>query len=280
LPENLNIGAALQAATSHLRPVSESARLDAEILLARALDVERSYLYGHPEDCLDDAARRRFEVLIERRGDGVPLAYIMGEKEFWSMMLMVTPDTLVPRPETELLVQQALDRISLQDPMQILDLGTGSGAIALAIAKERPHCRVIATDSSADAIAVARQNARQLELGNVEFLQGNWTAAIRNEIFDLVLSNPPYVCSDDAALNDLGHEPRQALVSGADGLDDIRVLSADCGQLLSDGAELLLEHGAGQQQAVAQILAENGWIGIRHYNDLAGLPRVTSARRM
>ena len=276
----LRIASALTDATERLRPVSDSARLDAEILLSRALNVERSYLFGHPADTIDDAARSRFEDLLGRRGDGVPLSYITGEKEFWSLPLMVTPDTLVPRPETELLVQQALNRIALESSGRIVDLGTGSGAIALAIAKERPNCTIVGTDISGPAIAVARQNARQLEISNVEFRLGNWTSPVAGDAFDLIVCNPPYIRSNDPALDSLAHEPQSALVSGTDGLNDVRILADAASAILAPGGELLLEHGADQQTAVAQILLDSGWASIRCCNDLGGRPRVTAAARV
>lgn len=274
-----NIREALSKATATLAAVSESARLDAELLLARAIDMPRSFLFAHPDDELDEAAVARLAATVARRLDGEPLAYICGEKEFWSMGLMVTPATLVPRPDTEVLVEQALGQIPRRAEYRILDLGTGSGAIALAIARERPLCDIVATDQSRDALAVARQNARQLGLPNIEFREGSWGEPVRGEVFDLVVSNPPYIAADDPALEALRHEPRKALASGADGLDAIRVIVADSRSLLSTDGMLLLEHGATQAKAVADLLAASSWQEIRCVPDYAGLPRVTLARR-
>lgn len=279
LNEYVPIGALLEQAVERLGRASDSPRLDAEILLGRAIDAPRSYLIAHPEDVLDPAAVARFEAAVRRRAAGEPIAYIEGVKEFWSMRLMVTADTLVPRPETETLVEQALARIPRKTAFRILDLGTGSGAIALALAKERPLCEITATDVSAAALAVARENARQQDVDNVRFLAGDWERPVRGETFDLVVSNPPYVRADDPALARLRHEPRSALAAGPEGLDAIRRI-ADAGRaLVVAGGSLLLEHGAEQEAAVAGLLDAAGWREIRCYGDLAGLPRVTSAIR-
>ena len=191
---------------------------------------------------------------------------------------MVTPATLVPRPETELLVDLALREIPRSAEWNILDLGTGSGAIALAIAKERMLCRVTATDISEGALAVARQNARQLDLPDIEFLAGDWTQPVRSRKFDVIVSNPPYVRATDKALETLAAEPRTALVAGNDGLDAIRILARDCGSLLSGNGVFLVEHGADQESEVAALLERHGWSDIRCQADYAGLPRVTIAR--
>lgn len=268
----------LADAARRLGALSDCARLDAELLLARALDVPRSYLIAHPEDCPDAAAQARFAAALEERERGVPLAYIVGEKEFWSLSLMVSRATLVPRPDTELLVEKALAVVPRNAVSSLLDLGTGSGAIALAIARERPLANITATDSSAAALAVAAQNARQLDTGNVSFVAGNWTAPVAGQRFDVIVSNPPYIRADDPALAALSHEPVNALVSGADGLDAVRQLARQCASVLANGGTLLLEHGADQRSAVASILSAAGWIDIRCFTDLAGLPRVTRAK--
>lgn len=279
MTEDLRIDAALAAAARQLDTVSESPRLDAELLLCGVIDMPRSYLFTHPEDTLDPLARERFDAVLSRRLDGEPMAYITGTREFWSIPLMVTPATLVPRPETELLVDLALREIPRRVECRVLDLGTGSGAIAVAIARERPLCHVTATDISADALAIAAQNARQLELPNVTFLEGDWTTPVRDRTFDVIVSNPPYVCAGDAALRALHREPQAALVAGDDGLDAIRILARDCAPLLAENGVLLLEHGAAQQSGVADLLARHGWSTCTCHTDHAGLPRVTSARR-
>ncbi len=275
----MRLDAAIAEAAARLDGVSESPRLDAEILLCRTIDMPRSYLFAHPEDTLDELTHSRFEAVLARRESGEPMAYIMGTKEFWSHELAVTPATLVPRPETEVLVNLALCEIPRDAEWQVLDLGTGSGAIAIAIAGERPLCEVTAVDISDAALAVANENARLLAPGNVTCVQGNWTEPVRDRQFHLIVSNPPYVRAGDSALELLGYEPRSALVAGEDGLDAIRVLAADCADLLVDGGALMIEHGADQADDVAAILADRGWTEIACHRDLAGLSRVTVARR-
>ena len=275
----MRLDAAIADATDRLRDVSDSPRLDAEILLCRTINMPRAYLFAHPEDTLDELTIDRFEDVLGRREAGVPMAYIMGIKDFWSHELVVSPATLVPRPETEILVNLAVCEIPLEAPWQVLDLGTGSGAIAIAIACERRMCEVTAVDISEDALTVARENARLLAPGNVTCLQGNWTEPVRDRVFDLVVSNPPYVRAGDTALAKLQHEPRSALVAGEDGLDAIRILAVDCAGILAEGGALMIEHGADQAEDIARLLKENGWADIARHNDLAGLPRVTVARR-
>jgi len=275
----MRLDAAIADAMERLSHSSESPRLDAEVLLCRTIDMPRSYLFAHPEDELDDLTAERFASVLERRIGGEPMAYIMGTREFWSHELLVSPATLVPRPETELLVELALREIPRKAEWQILDLGTGSGAIAIAIAGERRMCQVTAVDISPDALAVARENVRMLALGNVELELGSWTEPLRDRRFNVIVSNPPYVRSDDEALLKLKHEPQSALAAGTDGLDAIRVLAAECGAILADDGVLLIEHGAEQPVAVAELLEEHGWTDICCHNDLAGLPRVTVARR-
>jgi len=242
MSESNRIDTILGNATSRLADVSDSARLDAELLLCRCIDMPRSYLFAHPEDTLDDS-----------------------------------PATLVPRPETELLVDLALRQIPRDTPWQVLDLGTGSGAIAVAIAKERPLCQITAVDKSAAALDVARENVRQLNLGNVTCIEGDWVQPVAGQQFDIVVSNPPYVRADDAVLRALSAEPVAALVAGEDGLDAIRVLARDCGSILCADGMLLIEHGADQQSEVESILQQQGWTDVVCHRDIAGKPRVSVA---
>lgn len=273
------IGEVLASAVAKLGSITDCARLEAETLVSRAIDVPRAYLFAHPEDAPDDDALLRLETGVARRLAGEPMAYITGTKEFWSMDLIVSPAVLVPRPETETLVDVAIRAVPRDANWTILDLGTGSGAVALAIARERPLCTVVATDASAAALDVARLNARELGLANVKFALGDWTAAVEAECFDVVVSNPPYVCAGDDALGQLAMEPAAALVAGADGLDAIRVIARDGAAVLTAGGLLALEHGARQAPAVAGILEGFGWTDIACCSDYAGHPRVTSARR-
>ena len=210
----MRLDAAIADATARLSLNSESPRLDAEILLCRTIDMPRSYLFAHPEDELDDLTLGRFEEVLAKREAGMPMAYIMGVREFWAREFAVSPATLVPRPETELLVSLALREIPRDEKWHVLDLGTGSGAIAVSLACERPLSHVTAVDVSEAALAVARENANALAPGNVECLQGSWTEPVKDQMFDLVVSNPPYVRADDEALARLQHEPQSALVAG------------------------------------------------------------------
>lgn len=274
----MRLDAVVADAVKRLSHISDSARLDADILLCQTIDMPRSYVFAHPEDELDELALSRFEVLLQRRIDGEPIAYITGSREFWSRELLVSPATLVPRPETELLVELALREIPDDAQWQILDLGTGSGAIAISIAGERPLCEITATDISADALAIARENVRQASLVNVTCLEGSWAAPITTREFKIIVSNPPYVRADDEALALLRHEPLLALVAGEDGLDEIRILAVECMPILCADGWLMLEHGDDQQGGVASILSAAGWTEITCHNDLAGKPRVTVAR--
>jgi release factor glutamine methyltransferase len=285
MPEELQLKSSaslrdlLKDVAGRLEAVSESPTLDAEVLLSRAIDMPRSYFFSHPEDVPDDAAVARLEKNLARRLGGEPMAYITGSKEFWSLDLMVTPATLVPRPETELLVEKALQEIPRDKNWKILDLGTGSGAIAVAIASERPLCDITATDNSADALRVAEQNVRIHELANVQCLEGDWTTPVNSQAFNLIVSNPPYVEAGHPDLERLKQEPRAALVSGEDGLDAIRVLGRDCAQILKAGSAMMIEHGCDQGSSVASILAAQGWLSVACHKDYAGLARITIARK-
>ncbi len=274
----MRLDAAVAEAVKRLSNISDSARLDADILLCQTIDMPRSYIFSHPEDELDELALSRFEVLLQRRIDGEPMAYITGSREFWSRELLVSPATLVPRPETELLVELALREIPGDAQWQILDLGTGSGAIAISIAGERPLCEITATDISADALAIARENVRQASLANVTCLEGRWVAPVAGREFRVIVCNPPYVRAGDQALESLRHEPLIALAAGEDGLDDIRILAVECVSILAADGWLMLEHGDDQQEEAASILCAAGWTKITCHNDLAGKPRVTVAR--
>ncbi len=275
----MRLDAAVAEAAQRLSTTSDSARLDAEMLLCRSINMPRSYLFAHPEDVLDELTIGRFDKLLQRRAEGEPMAYIMGIKEFWSLELLVSPATLVPRPETELLVELALREIPREANWQVLDLGTGCGAIAVAIASERLMCDITATDISADALAIAKENVRQANLANVICIEGDWTEPVAGRRFNIIVSNPPYVGASDDALQALAYEPMAALASGEDGLDAIRILASDCGALLEAEGLLIIEHGVEQKDDVASILAAQGWSDITCHNDLAGKPRVTAARR-
>ncbi|KGM56671.1 SAM-dependent methyltransferase [Lysobacter arseniciresistens ZS79] len=254
---------------------------DAELLLCHALGRSRSWLYAHGDDELDTASAATFEALLARRHAGEPVAYITGRRGFWSLDLQVGPATLVPRAETELLVELALQRLPLDRPLHVADLGTGSGAIALAIASERPRADVLATDASAAALDIAAANARALSLGNVGFRHGDWFAPLAGDRFDLIASNPPYIAEDDAHLGrgDLRFEPASALASGADGLDAIRVIAAAAPIHLLAGGWLLVEHGFDQGEAVRALFRAAGLVSVDTARDLEQRDRVTLGQR-
>jgi release factor glutamine methyltransferase len=255
-------------------------RIDAELLLVHVLEQGRSWLFSHPYAVIGDNDRVRFDALARRRAAGEPVAYLTGRCGFWSLDLEVGPATLIPRPETELLVELALARIPSGRSLRVADLGTGSGAIALAIASERPQSRIIATDASADALRVARRNAASHGIGNIEFRCGDWFAPLAGEIFDLIASNPPYIAEGDPHLaqGDLRFEPDTALSSGADGLDAIRTIVGDAGAHLIPGGWLLLEHGWDQGPAVRALLADAGFIDIDTARDLEDRDRISLGR--
>jgi release factor glutamine methyltransferase len=254
-------------------------RLDAELLLADALDKPRSWLFAHADDAIDADRAAAFAGRVARRAAGEPIAYILGRRGFWSFDLAVTTATLIPRPETERLVELALDRLSTDTTCAVADLGTGSGAIALAIAHERPLAEIVATDASGDALSVAKGNARVLGMGRVQFLHGDWFEPLHGRRFDVIVSNPPYIEADDRHLGegDLRYEPINALASGHDGLDDIRRIVAGAPAHLRPGGWLLLEHGWMQGNAV-RTLFDARWQPATTQVDMEGRERVTLAR--
>lgn len=271
----------LQHATEQLISSSDTARLDSEILLAYVLTENRTYLFTWPEKEITDQQSQHFSELLQRRTNGEPIAYIVGEQEFWSMPLKVTPDTLIPRPETELLVELALHSIPSKTTQKILDLGTGSGAIALAIAIERPTCTVTGIDQSKQALIVAVENAQNLNIKNVSFRHGHWFKELTQQLhYDVIVSNPPYIASQDPHLSkgDVCFEPDSALSSGVDGLDDIREIADTARQYLTPGGWLFMEHGYDQSTAITELLASLDYKNITDHNDLAGQPRIVSAQ--
>lgn len=255
-------------------------RAEAELLLLHAVQQSRSWLFTHADDVLDRDVQTAYAELLERRARGEPVAYITGLRGFWSLDLEVTPATLIPRPETELLVELALERLPRDSACEVADLGTGSGAVALALASELPLCRVTATDASAAALEVARRNAARLGIGNVAFVQGDWMAPLGDARFELIASNPPYIESDDAHLarGDLRFEPATALASGRDGLDDIRRIVASAREHLAPGGWLLFEHGWNQGEAARALLHQAGYDDVFTAQDLEQRDRVSGAR--
>jgi release factor glutamine methyltransferase len=247
---------------------------EARMLLAQAAEASLARVVGFPEVELTSEAARCFFDFVRRRQAGEPIAYILGRREFYGLELEVTADVLVPRPETELLVELALER----NFRSVLDLGTGSGAIAIALKQARPEARVAAVEASAAALSVARRNAARHRV-EVQFLHGRWFGPVGRESFDLVLANPPYVAIGDPHLRDLAFEPREALVSGADGLDAMREITGQVMAHLQPGGWVLLEHGRGQEAAVRGLLANAGLELVASWPDLAGIPRVSGGKR-
>lgn len=279
MPRTLEQAIALAART--LAPHSPSPRLDAEILARHALHLSRTQLVMRAHDPLSPHEEEALQKLIVRRRQGEPVAYITGRREFWSLDLAVTPAVLIPRPETELLVERALARLPNDARLRIADVGTGSGALALALARERPRARVVAVDACAQALVQARENAARHGIQNIEFRHGDWTGPLAGESFDMIVSNPPYIQTHDPHLRagDLRFEPRAALDGGADGLEAIRAIVENAPHHLIEGGWLLLEHGFDQKDAVLALLARRGLKETRDYADYAGHDRVAEARR-
>lgn len=260
-------------------PESPTARLDIELLLAAALGKNRSYLHTWPERIVTTEAAATFDSYLQRRRQGEPVAYILGQQGFWKLDLEVAPHTLIPRPDTELLVETALELLPAT-PAKVLDLGTGTGAIALALASERGGWQVTAVDRVAEAVALAERNRERLRLGNVRVLESHWFGALRGERFQMIISNPPYIRAADPHLvaGDVRFEPASALVAGDDGLDDLRTIIAQAPAHLEAGGWLLLEHGYDQAAAVRELLAKHDFEQIESREDLGGHERITLGR--
>lgn len=276
------IKTATSIAMEKLSSTSDTAQLDAEILILHALRQDKAYLYAHSEEKLSPEQLQQFDQLIEQRKQGFPIAYLTGTREFWSLPLKITPDVLIPRPETELLVETALAAplklCSTGSSINVADLGTGSGAIAIALATERPDWQITATDQSAQALALAKENAATHHCANIEFRTGSWYKALPNDTkFDMIISNPPYIGKSEPELQqgDVRFEPQDALVAEDNGLADITIIIQQAHHYLKPHGWLLLEHGYQQAEAVAKLLKTHGFHNIQHQPDLAGHIRVT-----
>ena len=261
-------------------PNSPTERLDVELLLAAALNKPTSYLHTWPEKLVDQQAFTLFNDYLQKRLQGEPIAYILGKQGFWSLDLQVGKQTLIPRPDTELLVEICLNHTSVDKELRILDLGTGTGAIALAVARERPLSHIVGGDFIAEAIQLAEKNRTKLKLTNVEFIQSDWFSHLTNQRFNIIVSNPPYIASDDPHLveGDVRFEPKTALISGKDGLDDIRKIIQQAPDYLLENGWLFFEHGYQQAKTVQELLTERGFINISTFYDLGGNERVTGGQ--
>lgn len=283
MPDSVNPGedsvqTLLAQAGQALSPVSETALLDAEVLLCHCLQKTRTFLRTWPQHCPSPAQIAQFQALIAQRRQGAPVAYLTGQREFWSRTFKVCPDVLIPRPDTELLIELSLDLLPAQQASKIIDLGTGSGILAITLAAERPLASVIATDISPAALQVAQENAEQLKTGNVHLLRSHWFDNVSDRDFDLVVSNPPYIDDSDPHLKqgDVRFEPQSALVSPENGLHDIRLIAEQARQHLKNGGHLLIEHGYNQQNPVQAIFTALNYRQVKTHSDLGGNPRVTS----
>lgn len=273
----MNVQQAVELATAKFSQTSDSANLDARILVCYACDIDQTRLIAHPETELNTEQTHLFEHALERRSRGEPIAYITGNKEFWSLVLKVNEHVLIPRPETELLVEHTLDAISNIKTPRVLDLGTGSGAIAIAIAKERPNCHVTATDTSAPALELAKQNALSNDV-TVKFIQSDWFKNLTNDNYDVIVSNPPYIAKNDPELNKFvsDYEPNNALISDNDGLCDLAEIIGQASSFLSTSGRLIVEHGYQQAINVQKLFANENFCDIKSHSDLAGHLRCTS----
>jgi release factor glutamine methyltransferase len=275
-----SISQILKLGTTLLSPHLDSAALEAELLLCHCLNKSRAYLRSWPEKLLNPEEIEYYRQLLQRRQQGEPFAYITGHKEFWDLQLRVTPAVLIPRPETEHLVELALGKIPTDATWHIADLGTGSGAIGLTLARQRPNCHITATDKSAASLDVARHNARSNHIDNIRFIRSCWFEALVNDRFQVIVANPPYVAQNDPHLQqgDLRYEPHAALSSGPEGLDDIKHIIAHAGAHLEPPGWLMLEHGYQQGDAVPALLAEHGFIDVQCHSDYAQRERVSVGR--
>ena len=271
----------LARAANFLTSHSESPLLDAEVLLGFVLNKPRTYLRAWCDNMLTDQQISAFEALIEQRLQGIPIAYLTGTREFWSRDFTVTPDVLIPRPETELLIELSLDIIPKNQAVNLIDLGTGSGIIAVTLAAERPNAQVIAIDASLAALAVARHNARKHQLTNIEFYQSDWFTNVPKLLFDMAISNPPYIGYDDEHLQqvDVRFEPRSALIANNQGLSDIQIIADKARGYLKPAGHLLIEHGYNQAPQVQAIFNARAYDKVQSYLDLSGQPRVTYGQK-
>ncbi|TAK60415.1 peptide chain release factor N(5)-glutamine methyltransferase [Methylobacter sp.] len=272
-----SIKSALAEAVDTLTSVSDSPLLDAEVLLCQALNKPRSHLRAWPDQQLQPEQLSAFKTLLEQRQKGTPIAYITGNREFWSRDFQVTPDVLIPRPDTELLIELSLKLIPADEPVNVIDLGTGSGIIAITLAAERPLAQISATDFSLAALRIAQLNADKHQINNIEFYQSDWFADVPDTKFNLIISNPPYIAEDDSHLQqgDVRFEPKTALSAAEQGLGDIKIIADIARRYLKPCGHLLIEHGYNQQQQIQILFKDLHYENVQTYTDLSGQPRVT-----
>ncbi len=275
----MNIQQALQQASNDLSESSPSAMLDAQVLLSFVLQCNTAHLAAWPEKELDKKQQSHYLQLIQQRLKGLPVAHLTGQREFWSLDFFVNNSTLIPRPETETLIEYILAKFNRREDLKLLDMGTGTGAIAISIAKEKPGWKIVASDISEEALKLARQNSEYHQTNNITFIQSDWFKSISPVDFDIIVSNPPYITSDDPHLQqgDVRFEPLSALASGAEGMDDIEHLCLHAPQHLNNNGWLIIEHGYNQAQQVAECFTKNGFIKIEQQQDLSGHIRMTAA---
>jgi len=273
----IDIKSALRKASLRLAKSSPSPQLDAEILLLHIIQKNRAFLYAHSEEILETHNIQAFEYLVLKRLEGIPIAYLTNEREFWSLPLYVTSDTLIPRPETELLVELVLSYLGERPACSVLELGTGTGAISVALATEKPQWNILAVDLSKQALLVAQENVKRHHVENITLLESNWFQAIPKQTFDLIISNPPYLAEQDPHQHegDLRFEPKQALISGEEGLDDLKHIIQQSRQYLISGGLLLVEHGYNQGQAVTDAFLHEDYHEVKCLQDTAGHDRVS-----
>lgn len=277
----MNIKQALQQASQNLAESSPTARLDAQVLLTHILQCNTAHLLAWPEKTLNEEQLTNFQQLIQQRQQGLPVAHLTGLREFWSLNFSVNDSTLIPRPETETLIEFILDKFSGRERIKLLDMGTGTGAIAITIATEKPGWTIFASELSADALKLARHNSNCHQTNNISFVQSNWFTNIKQSDFDIIVSNPPYIANNDPHLlvGDVRFEPQSALSAGATGMDDIEHLCQHANKHLKKNAWLIIEHGYNQKQLVSDCFTKNGFTQIEQKQDLSGHTRMTAGKR-
>lgn len=276
----MNIHQALQYGDQQLNATSPSAALDTQVLLSHVLQCNSAYLFTWPEKNIEAKQFKLFQSLIQQRHQGTPIAHLTGQREFWSLNLSVNNSTLIPRPETETLVEFILENFNDKEHLKLLDMGTGTGAIAIALATERPRWNITACDISEQAIQLAEKNSTQHQTSNIQFIQSDWFNGITDNDFDIIVSNPPYIANDDVHLSqgDVRFEPKSALTSGKAGMDDIEHLCLHAKQYLKKNGCLIVEHGYDQKQAVSECFTKKNYFEIEQQQDLSGHTRMTAGK--